>query len=178
MSRVRLHLTLLAAMALAGCTRNPAPSGWLAPAENALSDRFGAWVAVSRGDSAELGGELLAAGTDSVYVLTSDSVVHAIAIDGIANARLAFYDSRWGTLATWNALAILGTVSNGFYLILTLPITGIGGSLATANQSRAPILRIDERGGWELARKYARFPAGVPENLPRVLPPKRTESRP
>jgi hypothetical protein len=164
------------AVALAGistaCTRNPAPSGWLAPPHEAQSDPYGAWIVVTREDTSDVGGELLAVERDSLFVLTSDSAVNAFATDRLLRATVAYYDSEWGRLATWTALGSLGTISNGFVLILTLPISAIGGSVATAAQSRAPIRRVERGGNWEDLRMFARFPAGLPANLPRTLAPK------
>ena len=156
------------------CTRNPAPNSWLPTATSAGSDPYGAWVVVSLEgpNDRSVAGEFLAVDDDSVFVLTPDSVVRSVALDSVTSARLAFYDAEWSRLAMWTAAGALSTVSNGYFLVFTLPAWAIGGTLGTAAESRAPILSIDDRAAWYGVRKYARFPAGLPTDLPRTLTPR------
>jgi hypothetical protein len=57
-------------------------------------------------------------------------------------------------------------------MVFTLPVWIIAGTLATASQSRAPLRPVHDRAGWSALGRYARFPGGLPANLPRTLPPK------
>lgn len=155
------------------CVANPAPERWLAPATAARTDPYGAWIVITKvGDSSEVSGEFLAVGRDSVFVLLEDSTVRSLPTDSVATAQVAFYDAQWDQLTMWTVAGALGTISNGAFLILSLPVTVIGGTIATRNTSREPIRMVDGPGGWDAVRMYARFPAGLPENLPRRLPPK------
>ena len=169
--RRRWLVSALACAAL-GCARNPAPKGWLATLPQAQADPYGAWIVISRGAVSEQSGELLAVEHDSVFFLSSDREVRAVPRDSAIRARIWFYDSQWDKLATWSGLGALGSISNGFLAILTLPAWIIGGSLATASQSRAPLARVNRPADWDAVRMYARFPAGLPANLPRMLPAK------
>lgn len=156
-----------------GCAANPAPRGWLAPAREAQTDPYGAWIVVKRlGGGGDVSGEFLAVERDSLFVLSANSAVRAIPLDGVLRAQIAFYDARSGDLALWTALGSLSTISNGAFLIFTFPIWIIGGSVATAGQSSAPLRRVDPTHTWDAVRMYARFPGGLPPNLPRMLPPK------
>lgn len=155
------------------CARSPSPAGWLAPARQAQADPYGAWIVITRlGGSPVESGEFLAVERDSVFVLSSNREVRTIPRDSVLRAEIWFYDAEWGKLAGWTALGSLSTISNGFFLILTFPAWAIGGSIATALQSRAPLYQVDRPYAWDGARMYARFPAGLPANLPRTLPPK------
>ncbi len=155
------------------CAQNPAPSGWLAPARAAQADPYGAWIVVSRpGGGPDVGGEFLAVQRDSVFVLLADGEVRTVPLDSVLHALIAFYDAQWGGLAAWVMLGSLSTISNGAFLVFTFPLWIIGGSLATAGQSRAPLRRVDRAPTWDAVRMYARFPGGLPANLPRTLPPK------
>ncbi len=171
--RRRRGCGLLLALALVGCASSPAPRGWLSPALEAQSDPYGAWIVVSRfGAEASVAGEFLAVDRDSVFVLTPDSVIHRIPADSVRVADLAFYDARWGSLAAWTGIGAASTISNGFVLLLTLPTWVIGGSIATSLHSLDPLRRVERTGDWDAVRQFARFPRGMPADLPAVLPPK------
>ena len=169
----RRWLPLALAALLAACSHNPAPDGWLKPAREAQDDPYGAWIVISPlGDGPKLQGEFLAVEPDSVFVLSTGGDVQTIPRDSVARAQVAFYDSQWGNLAIWTTVGTLSTISNGWFLGFTFPLWTIGGSLATSSQSRAPLVWVDSTGAWDGVRMYARFPGGLPANLPRTLSPK------
>jgi hypothetical protein len=174
MRAINWHLTWIFAMVLAvgGCAGNPAPGGWLWPAQESQADPYGAWIVISTAGEPPLSGEFLAAESDSIFVLTSDGAVRSVPFDNVLQAQIASYDAQWGRLAWWTALGSISTISHGFSLVFTFPIWVIAGSIAANAQSRAPLLELDDAEDWDLARTYARFPAGLPANLPRTLPRK------
>jgi hypothetical protein len=158
----------------AACYRNPAPTGWLAPAGEAQSDPYGAWIAVTTvRDSAVVGGEFLGLARDSVFVLLDRGEVVTVPISGVSRARVAVFDARWYTFATYTGAAAVGTLSNGYFMVLSLPAMLAVGSFATVTQSRAPIVDVSDATQWSSVRKYARFPAALPDPLPRSLQVKR-----
>lgn len=168
----RWFVSALACVAL-GCVRSPAPEGWLGPARQAQADPYGAWIVISRiGGVPVDSGEFLAVERDSVFVLSSNREVRAVPRDSVIHAQIWFYDAQWGQLAAWTALGSLSSISNGVFGLLTLPAWIIGGSVATASQSRAPLRQVNRPSDWDAVRMYSRFPAGLPPNLPRVLPPR------
>ncbi|HEX4935450.1 MAG TPA: hypothetical protein VFV33_19855 [Gemmatimonadaceae bacterium] len=157
-----------------GCATNPAPAGWLAPAREAASDPYGAWIEITRmPGSPDLRGEFLGVARDSVFVLDGSGNVETVAIGVIRSAKIAFFDSRWPSMAAYAGALSLATISNGFLLILTLPTNLIVGSVATASQSREPLVDVTRPTQWDDVRRYARFPAALPDPLPRTLPTKR-----
>jgi hypothetical protein len=164
-------ISLLAA-ALLACSQNPAPRGWLPPPRAAQSDPYGAWIVVWSPAWGEWAGEFLAVERDTVFLLTPDSVVRAVPIDSIREAELAFYDAQWGGLSLWTGVGSVATISNGAFLVITLPMWLIGGSAATGGQSRAPLRRVRQPGEWDGVRMFARFPTGLPPGLPRRLLPR------
>lgn len=169
----RALVMALACSALA-CAHNPAPHNWLGPAEAEEADPYGAWIVISRigGDTSDVSGEFLGVDRDSVFVLTQDSLVRAVPTDSVRTAQIAFYDSQYGEVVAWSLLGSLSTLSNGAYLLFTFPMWAIDGMIASTNQSLAPIREVDDAAGWDAVRMYARFPGGIPDNLPRTLPPK------
>jgi len=117
-------------------------------------------------------GEFLAVDEDSIFVLQMDGAVRGIRIANIRKATIAFYDAQWGVMLVWTALGSMSTISHGFGLIFTFPVWVIGGSLATASEHQAPLIRVKQKEQLNAVRMYARFPGGVPADLPRTLPPR------
>jgi hypothetical protein len=163
-------LTLVAGTV--ACVQNPAPIGWLSPAVAAQKDVYGAWIVVTTSDTTGESGEFLAVDNDSVFVLSVDGIVRAVPRGSVREAKIAFYQSQLGSVVLWSALGTLSTVSNGVLLVLTAPAWIIAGTVASASESRAPIRTVARTEDWETVRMYARFPIGMPENLPRRLRPK------
>lgn len=172
--------TLALVLGCAACAANPAPRGWLSPPAQSQADPYGAWIVISTSDdsahNAGVGlspsGEFLAVEDDSIFVLLTDGAVQGIPMHSILQARIAWYDSQWRELSLWTFLGSISAISHGFGLILSFPVWVIGGSVAAGGQSRAPLLGVDLPSGWDVVRPYARFPGGLPANLPRTLPPK------
>jgi hypothetical protein len=167
----------LAGGALA-CSQNPAPTGWLAPARAAQSDPYGAWIVVWPPAGPEVAGEFLAVDRDTVFVLPPGGGVRAVALGSVEGALVAFYDAQWGGLTGWTMAGALSTISNGWFSAFTFPLWTIGGSLITGGQSRAPLRRVRSAADWSAVRMFARFPAGLPPDLPRTLPPKERRRAP
>lgn len=156
------------------CARNPAPKGWLGPADRAARDPYGAWIEIQPlAGGSKLEGEFLAVDRDSVYVLDLGGTVRSLPLAAVADATVAAYDARWGRLAAWTALGALSTVSHGVFAILTFPAWILSGTIMTAIQSRSSIHHVRRGEDWTSVRKFARFPSGLPPDLPRSLPPKR-----
>jgi len=170
-----------AAVLLAACVSNPAPSGWLPPAQEVAREAYGGWILVdtarearrgwyAAGDSGsgtDVEGELIAVDPDTVFVMSRTGLV-AVPKAAVRRATLVAYDAQWGGLAGWAVLGTLSTVSNGGFLILTAPLWIIVSTSATASRSRAPMVELGEKGDrWEKLRLYARFPQGMPPGLDR-----------
>jgi hypothetical protein len=160
------------ALAALGCSHNPAPSGWLRSPADAPSDPYGAWIEIEpRGERAHrLSGEFLATSADSLYLLDASGAVQSIAAKDVQTAVVAYYDSQWGKLGVATAFGTASTLSHGYFLIFTAPAWIITGTVVTGQQSNAPLVRADGVAVLDLGRTYARFPGGLPPNLPRRLP--------
>ncbi len=173
-SRKRVCGLLLAAAVVAACRPNPAPRGWLAPAERAAADPYGAWIVVQlRGapSTDEVRGEFIAVSNDSVFVLTQAAEFRAVAQADAARALVASYASQYDLLAVWSLMGTLATASHGWFAIASAPVWLITGPIATASQSRAPLEDVTpDRGSWVAwvdVSMYARFPQGLPLSLNR-----------
>ena len=172
--RVRAFGAALLITLAAGCTRNPAPNAWLPTPRAAPEDPYGAWIGLRLPGDQELIGEFLAHEHDSVFVLADDGAVRAVHTAGVTSARIAWFDSQWAsTTAVWGAMGTLSSISHGVGLILSMPVWIIAGTTSSRADSRAPLVNPLQTG-WEEARMYARYPAGLPPRLPRTLPLRRS----
>lgn len=170
------YLALVALFATA-CASTPGPPGYLQPAEIAQREAYGAWVDVYlKGDRAELAGEFVAVGPDTVFVLTRRGL-HAIPRSTIEGARLGTYNSQWANLAYWVAGGTLLSASHGYYAAITAPLWIVIGSLTAAAVSRQPLEHVSGNSAsrWLEVSKFARFPQGMPSCIDRTtlrLPPR------
>ena len=165
----------LALFALA-CATNPAPAGSIPSPTDVPSDPYGAWIEVTLADAAEtvVAGELLAVDSDSVFILTPDSVVRAMSTGGVRSGLVMAYRPNVEWISAWAAVGTVSTISNGAFLILTAPTWVIGGIVAANAESRAPLRKLTAGETWDGVSMFARFPGGLPQDLPRRLPPRPT----
>jgi hypothetical protein len=171
-SRARLLPGLWAVMV--ACASNPAPDNWLPAVAEAPSDPYGAWILVSpRGEGqANIQGEFLSVGSDSVFVLLPEGYVRAIPRDSIARAQIAFVDPDDGPLQVWSIIGGIGTVSNGVVLGLTLPLWIIAGTLVTGNERSVALRTVYAEEGLDSLRMFGRYPGGMPPDLVRRMNPR------
>ena len=166
--RAAIAACLLSLLATA-CAYSPSPPGWLPTPAQTPGDAYGAWIALTLTNDSTIGGEFLAYERDTVWLLRQDSTVRSEAVAGVKKAQIWWYDSQTGNTGLLTFLGSASTISNGFFLVFTMPIWIITGTYMAAQDSRVP--RIEPaRTGWEAARIYARYPAGLPPHLPAVLP--------
>ena len=87
----RWTAVLLVVATAFGCAKTHAPRGWLPPAEESPSDRYGAWVGVEyrRADNhiAFASGELIAVMADSLYVLPRNAGLVAVSTPSVTWAQ-------------------------------------------------------------------------------------------
>jgi hypothetical protein len=159
-------LSLIGLVACGACAGNSAPQGWLPPAAEAQATAYGGWIELTYRDAngeRRSQGELIAVTADSVWVLEGNGG-KVVPTAMVKSGKLTGYASRKGTLAAWTALGTLATLSNGVVLVGTAPMWLIGGSLATASESRAPVRESPPLSWVELA-PFARFPQGMPAGI-------------
>lgn len=165
---------LAAATALAwaapGCAPYRPPEGWLAPPDRARADVYGAWIRLRfPHDEPDVDGEFLALGADSVWVLDRDGGVEGVALDRVEKADLYAYDPDLAGGQAWALLGLLGTASNGYYSTFTIPLWSLAAGIGLGSDRRAAAPAVRKRSAWEEARRWARFPQGLPPNLPRTM---------
>ncbi len=165
-----LLASVLLAVTSAGCASNPAPDGWLPAASEVSTEPYGAWIVlqiVSADSGRTVSGELIAAHSDSVFILSSGNL-EAHSAGEIVDARVAWYESGSSSLVLWTVAGSLASMSHGAYGIISLPLWIIFGTIATSSQAGSPL--VDYQPAMSLPRTlspYSRFPQGLPPNLNR-----------
>lgn len=162
---------------LSGCAHSSAPKDWLPRAVEAAEEANGGWILLRLEDDSKHEGELIAVGADSLFVLEPDGC-RGYGHAQIEHAVLTGYDSQAGRIAGWAVMGAISTVSHGYGLVITLPLWVLVGTVESISQSTAGRIEVTKTS-WEQARKYARFPQGLPEGLDRAaLLPRNPPPRP
>lgn len=158
-----LWLGVLSIVPTLGCAHNPAPPAWRVSVVEAASRPHGAWIELMlRGEPprTKVAGELLAIEKESIHVLTQGGAVTALRGD-VTKVAMGVHENQRGDATLWAWLGALSTASHGYYLALTAPLLwAVGGGFAVANESHNGV-----EDSLRNARKYSRFPQGLPEGL-------------
>ncbi len=159
---------LLLSLFALGCAVTTVPRGYLAGASDLPADVYGGWIELTCSSvgkpAVRVSGELIAVGGDSVYVV-NDSL-RAIALADVTSGRLAAYGSDAIGLGVLVFVGTLSTISNGAWLVFTMPMWIIGGSAAVSVRTHEPLVDYPHRG-WSSVAPFARYPQGLPPGLDR-----------
>jgi len=153
---------------LFGCATTNVPKNWSSEPNEMATGTYGGWINAECSNEHEkeynITGELIAVSDDSIFV--ADSAFHSIAKKDITNARLVCYKSNSGSMSALVALGTISTISNGWFLVFTMPMWLIGGTISGTTQSYIPIIDYPENNFKEFS-KFSRFPQGLPEKIDR-----------
>lgn len=155
---------------LSGCASFHAPYGWLSTPERVAEDPYGSWIEVQNiapvsKNVESITGELIAIDNDTLYVLDVPlSNLRKLPVANIRSARLVRYYANEGGVAALTALGALSTISNGWFLIFTMPGWLVGGSISSVARSYDPVMDYPEVSLREFI-PYARFPQGFPKGV-------------
>jgi hypothetical protein len=145
------------------CTTVKAPQGSVPRRTELPAEAFGGWISVVH-DNKTYEGELIAISDDSVVLLNQNGNIF-LSKDGIINARLIMYNTDYGRFAKWTVLGSFSSLSNGFFLIGTLPLWIIVGSSISSGEANRVNYIFYTGKGWEEINKFARFPQGLPSDF-------------
>jgi hypothetical protein len=163
MKSTRLSI-LLICLVYVSCNSIRAPRGTVPRRIDIPHDAFGGWIGMQHSDSGLVQGELIAVGEDSIYVL-ADRQARAFPKAKIRTARLIIFRTTEGGYAAWTFFGSLFTLTNGYFLAVSLPATLIAG-IATTSTEAQRINYIDfPVNKWEELGKFSRFPQGLPQDL-------------
>lgn len=165
---LRSSLVALIGMGLfmSHCQSVKAPKGAVPSRKGIATSAFGGWVSLSFLDSTRqtVEGEFIAVNNDTVYVMAGDKMDSFKTVD-IRVARIILFSNDATGFGVWTALTSLGTISNGGFLIFTLPMTLVTGILTTVGESKRVNFFEYPTHDWEELSKYARFPQGIPPGV-------------
>ena len=162
-------IELVALAVLSGCASNPAPDGWLAPAEAAQTEAYGGWITVwwtKPAGGGQISGELIAVSPDTIFVAVN-SGLSSLARSEIQRARLVAYDARGSMVNLWMGLGTASTLSHGVVSVVSLPVWLLAGGALTRSVGQAA-QRQAPAAEFEALSPYARFPQGLPDAVDRV----------
>jgi hypothetical protein len=160
--RSRATLAVMTFMAVA-CATTPGPVTWLPTGAQTQTSAFGAWVEVRRVGGDTMGGELLAATRDTLWIFHGPRPV-AVSRQAVESGRLIGWDAGATEILQWTLLGTVSTLSNGLFAVFTAPIWMITGGIAGQNQAAKPVVQI-RRDDWSGLAPWARFPQGFPAGL-------------
>lgn len=154
-------------MLLISCISVKAPQGSVPSRKDLHRDAFGGYITLAMSDMDTtwfVSGELIAVGTDSI-VVNPAGFATLFPISAIDSARIIFFNTNADEFSAWSGLLILGTLSNGGYALITLPLATVTG-IVTSTQEAKRINYLDyPEKNWNEIRKYARFPQGLPPGI-------------
>ena len=169
----RVVLALVVAVAgLPGCAGNVAPRAWRPTAAVAQRSVRGGWITIEavKGSGAKSSGGPLAKGEliaidETAFHVLSTTGLQSVPRASVGRITLVGYGNRAGTLAVWAVAGGISSLSHGGFLLLTAPMWAIAGIAAAHTEGHAGIVHDDE-----LARRFARFPQGLPPGFdPKTL---------
>lgn len=156
---------LSALVLIAGaCATSPGPVTWLPTGPETQRSAFGAWVEVRRVGGDTMGGELIAASRDTLWIFHGRQLV-PVSHQSVKSGRLIGWDAGASEVLGWTVLGTLSTISNGVFLIGTAPLWMIAGGVAGQTQAAKPVQEF-AAGDWTMLAAWARFPQGLPKGLP------------
>lgn len=131
----------------------------------------GSWTVLElTGSDHLLGGELLAATRDSLYLIPNDCPSNgcgalAVAIEDIERGHVFKYRPEQG-VGVWAATGAVSTLSHGVLLVFTLPMWAVSGILASHSITSEAQIHVS-KGDYDLVdvMAWARFPQGLPEEM-------------
>lgn len=181
MFKIKWILVLLVGFGFAGCQTVNIPEPYNFRVKELQKNPYGCWMDVTVDSAAAVihhfttqSGELLTMTRDSVFLLVADGKVKSINVRSILASKLYTHKNQSGTYLLITGLymvpAIIGAIANpdyaGEFLLLALPVSivGIFQSVKDGTAQRN-ILVYPIKNSLEDFKPFARFPAGIPENV-------------
>ena len=155
-----------------GCAGNPAPREWRPSAAAAQKSSREGWIRIEAVDASgkkSKGGPLV----EGELIAIDETAFHVLSTTGLQSVprapghwiTLVGYGNRAGALAGWSVIGGISTLSHGGFLLFTALMWAITGLAAFQTERRAGMWHDDD-----LARRFARFPQGLPPGFdPKTL---------
>lgn len=164
MWKTNISILLCLAILAGSCTGVRAPRESVPKRKAIATDAFGGWIIINPGNPEPRMGELISHTDESVFIMTY-SGLEEIEKSQIDSARLIMYNTQSLEYSVWTTLGSLSTLSNGFYLGLTLPLWLLTGIPVSTGEARRQNYIDFPASGWAEIGKFARFPQGMPAGI-------------
>ena len=172
------HIGMLAVIfAVTSCAPVTIPNAYNFRIKDLQTNPYGCWMEIvsdtTENQNFNMSGELLNLAADSTYLLVADGNVCSIKNTSILSARLFTHKNQSGTYFTLGAIfaspaliGALGTEYGGGFLLIGAPVmlVGIVQSIIESDKKRN-ILVYPQKNNLKDLSLFARFPAGMPENV-------------
>lgn len=159
---------ILATFLLSGCITMNVPDAFDNQAEEAVTHPYGKWVNVYTEEDF-YHGELMAVEENRVVLRDRDEDLVHIDSQNVSQLKVRVVNTRAGWGVGYSILGTLSTASHGRLLIISAPFWIISSIIIdTQNTNRGyETWERDDDSDEDLdaMRKYARFPAGLPEKM-------------
>ncbi len=170
---------IITSLLLTACATSYAPHDWLPDTEDIPGNLNGGWITIVTYDTLavpgnewyQFSGEFIAMDDENVYMLYDS--LYVVSKSKISNSFLELDQKSTESYGTWVALGSLATISNGVYLILTMPLWLIGGTSVASGESYRDIYESEfpDENYWQNVNKFSRFPQGLQGiNLEKIKP--------
>ena len=166
---------------LYSCQSPDVPLAYRTPIAKTQSNPYGAWVIAKLKEvqpetgNAKFAGELISISMDSAFILLEDHHMMVVKKDQVSTMELCTHKNQAGTYGVLTVVFLLpniiGAVANppdysGGFLLLGVPVAITGLVLTMVEGSgQGNMLFYPEKNTWYDLKKFARFPAGIPEHV-------------
>jgi hypothetical protein len=181
MFKIKWILFLLVCVGFAGCKTANIPEPYNFKVKELQKNPFGCWMEVSVDSSTAaildiitVSGELLNISHDSVFLLVADGKIQSIKNRSILTSKLYTHKNQSGTYLLMTGLyiipGIIGAIANpdyaGEFMLMTIPVSIVGIFQSVKDgASKRNILVYPKKNSLDDFKPFARFPAGLPENM-------------
>ena len=127
-------------------------------------NEFGSYIKISMKEGGKIDGELIAIDSSQIVILSAKKKkCLVISIDDIKRFTLQYAQSKqYG----WTIpVFLLSTISHGFFSIFTVPVNLIV-TISTTSSGNSAFKYKSKSMNYEKLRMFARFPQGIPLNIP------------
>lgn len=166
MLKSRLIVLIGLGLFLSQCESAKAPRGAVPKRKEVAMTAFGGWMTLSFWDSTRqtVQGEFIALSKDTVYIMIAGEV-DALSKAEVREGRIVFFKTETSNYGIWTALTILLSLSNGYFSIITGPLTFLTGIATTVGEATRINYYEYPTHDWTVLRKFARFPQGIPAGI-------------
>ena len=168
-NKLLLLLILASMVLLSSCAAYRAPRGWLPEKKNVAQEVYGGWLYLEwTGNPKQevTQGEFVGVNENTVFVF-DHKILTRVPMDRVSYASLKLHDDDRSSFAAWTFFGTLSTITNGWFLVFSLPLWLFAGTAITSYESYSGsfIEKLPKDAWWGTVTRYSRFPQGIPKEV-------------